>query len=532
MIREIDLRLRPEVAGDPEKLVRAVAKAIGSKPDTINDWRVTRRSVDARKPQVWVNLRVIAATDSDFKVTPAFEPVHFGDVSQSDRQVVIVGAGPAGLFAALRAIEAGIRPIVLERGEDVDSRRESLARINRERQINPESNYCFGEGGAGAFSDGKLFTRSKKRGNVNDVLALLVQFGASPEILVDSHPHIGSDRLPLIIASIRKQIISSGGEVRFNTKVTDLIIEDGRLTGVETENGDKFYGPVILATGHSARDVYRMLKRLDVPMEAKGLAIGVRLEHPQHLIDSIQYHSPDGRGRWLPAAPYSFVTQADGRGVYSFCMCPGGVIVPAGTADGELVVNGMSASARASHWANSGMVVQINPGDFPEYSQFGEFEMLELQQDLERKFFQAAGKSIVAPAQRMSDFVNGRESKNLPPSSYLPGLVPARLDLLLPPFIANRLKSGFKDFGRKAKGFLTKDATMIGLESRTSAPVRIPRDKETMMHPNVPGLYPAGEGAGLAGGIVSAAIDGRNCVDALSKAFASEQKAENHNNTN
>ncbi|MBD5283615.1 MAG: FAD-binding protein [Bacteroides sp.] len=516
MISEIDLRLRPEIAGTPELLEREVARQLKVKTDAINEWRVTRRSVDARKPQVYVNLRVMAATGKDRKITPAFEPVKFGNVADSDRQVVIVGAGPAGLFAALRAIEAGIRPIVLERGEDVDSRRESLARINREKQINPESNYCFGEGGAGAFSDGKLFTRSKKRGNVGDVLALLVQFGASPEILVDSHPHIGSDRLPLIIASIRKQIIASGGEVRFNTKVTDLLIENGEVKGAETENGDRYFGPVVLATGHSARDVYRMLKRLGIRMEPKGIAMGVRLEHPQHLIDQIQYHSQSGRGSYLPAAPYSFVTQAEGRGVYSFCMCPGGVIVPAGTSQGELVVNGMSASARASHWANSGMVVQINPGDFPEYSRFGEFEMLELQQDLERRFFEAGGNSIVAPAQRMTDFVNGRDSKNLPPSSYLPGLIPARLDLLLPPFIADRLRSGFKDFGRKAKGFLTKDATMIGLESRTSAPVRIPRDKETMVHPEVKGLYPAGEGAGLAGGIVSAALDGQNCIDALS----------------
>ncbi len=515
MIHEIDLKLRPEIAASPETLLREVANKLSVSPSKINDWRIIRRSVDARKPVIWVNLRVIAATGSDKEVTPPFNPVKFPNVIGADRQVIIVGAGPAGLFAALRAIEKGIRPIVLERGEPVDERREALARINREGKINPESNYCFGEGGAGAFSDGKLFTRSKKRGNVSDVLALLVQFGANPDILIDSHPHIGSDKLPIIISEIRRQIIASGGDVHFHTKVTDLIMEDGEVKGVVTKDGEKYRGPVILATGHSARDVYRMLKRLEIPMEAKGIAMGVRLEHPQHLIDQIQYHSPSGRGEFLPAAPYSFVTQADGRGVYSFCMCPGGVIVPAGTADGELVVNGMSSSARASHWANSGMVVQINPGDFPEYKQYGEFEMLELQQDLEKKFFKAAGDSIVAPAQRMTDFVNGRDSKNLPPSSYIPGLVPARLDTLLPPFISTRLKEGFKIFGRKAKGFLTKDATMIGLESRTSAPVRIPRDKVTMMHPDVPGLYPSGEGAGLAGGIVSAAIDGRNCVDAL-----------------
>lgn len=524
MVKEIELKVSPETAGDRKALLSDVAKAVGISPGKVNDWRVGRRSVDARKPQIWVNLRVLVATGSDQKVLPPFEPVSFGDVSNSPNRVIIVGAGPAGLFAALRAIELGIRPIVLERGEPVEKRRESLALINREKQINPVSNYCFGEGGAGAFSDGKLFTRSKKRGNVSDILSLLVQFGGSPDILIDSHPHIGSDKLPGIIAAIRTQIIASGGEVRFNTKVTDLIIEDGRTAGVVTESGEKFLGPVVLATGHSARDVYRMLKKAGVKMEAKGIAVGVRLEHPQHLIDQIQYHSPAGRGEWLPAAPYSFVAQADGRGVYSFCMCPGGVIVPAGTDYGELVVNGMSASARASHWANSGMVVQINPGDFPEYGVHGEFELLELQQDLERKFFKAAGNSIVAPAQRMTDFVNGRDSKNLPPSSYLPGIEPARIDKLLPPFIAERLKEGFKTFGRRAKGFLSKDATLIGLESRTSSPVRIPRDKETMENPSRPGLYPAGEGAGLAGGIVSAAIDGRNCIDALAKNISSDPK--------
>lgn len=522
MISEIDLRVPPEVASDPKALLREIANALSISPSQVNDRRIIRRSVDARKPRILVNLRIVVATGSDRKITPSFNPVKFGDVRDSKETVIIVGAGPAGLFAALRAIENGIRPILLERGESVESRRETLARINRERKINTESNYCFGEGGAGAFSDGKLFTRSKKRGSASEILELLVQFGANPEILIDSHPHIGSDKLPHIISAIRNQILESGGEVRFNTKVTNLLMENGEVKGVETEDGQKFYGPVVLATGHSARDIYMMLKRLEIPLEPKGIAIGVRLEHPQHLIDSIQYHSPAGRGEYLPAAPYSFVTQVDGRGVYSFCMCPGGVIVPAGTGDEELVVNGMSASARAGHWANSGMVVQINPGDFPEYGKYGEFELLELQKDLEKKFFLAASNSIVAPAQRMTDFVNGRDSKNLPPSSYLPGIEPARLDKLLPPFITERLKEGFKVFGRKAKGFLSKDATMIGLESRTSAPVRIPRDKETMMHPDVPGLYPSGEGAGLAGGIVSAAIDGRNCIDALTKRARNE----------
>lgn len=531
MIQEIEIRVAPEIAATDQALLRVVAQKAGlrgnenSKPAFgINDWRIVRRSVDARKPQIVVNLKVLIATGKDMKVSPAYKPVSFLPVSPSAPSVVIVGAGPAGLFAALRALEHGIRPILLERGECVDERRQTLARINREKKIIRESNYCFGEGGAGAFSDGKLFTRSKKRGNIGEVLELLVQHGADENILVDSHPHIGSDRLPAIIKAFREQIIACGGEVRFKTRVTELLIDKNRVTGVRSDSGDEYHGSVILATGHSARDVYEMLHRNGIRMEAKGIAVGVRLEHPQHLIDSIQYHNPRGRGQFLPAASYSFVTQADGRGVYSFCMCPGGVVVPAATDDGELVVNGMSASARASYWSNSGMVVEIRPGDFPEYESYGSFEMLALQRDLERRFFEAANGSIEAPSQRMTDFVAARDSKTLPPSSYLPGLIPARLDHLLPPFIARRLQEGFKSFDRKARGFLSKDAVLIGLESRTSAPVRIPRDPECLAHPDFPGLYPCGEGAGLAGGIVSAAIDGRRCMDAIAASLVSESQ--------
>lgn len=513
MIKEITLRVSPEVAGTPKLLEKKVFGTAGCK---VNDWKIVRRSVDARKRDILINLTIRIASDNDSVVPSGFVPVSFPNVNDSKTVIVIIGAGPAGLFAALKCISLGMRPIVLERGKDVDSRRLDIAKLNRERRIDPESNYCFGEGGAGTFSDGKLYTRSKKRGNPTEVLSLLVQHGAKENILIDAHPHIGSDRLPGIMKSIRQTIINSGGEVRFQTRAEKIIIEDKEVKGVVTQHGEEIKTRyVILATGHSARDVYRNLCRDGVKMEAKGLAVGVRLEHPQELIDRIQYHNPAGRGKWLPAAEYSFVTQVDGRGVYSFCMCPGGVIVAAGSGSEELVVNGMSASARSSIWANSGMVVEIRPGDFPEYSDRGVFEMLDMVEDLERKFYSESGNSITAPAQRMSDFVEAKDSTNVPPSSYLPGLYEARLDKMLPPFIASRLQKGFKDFGRKANGFLTNQAILIGLESRTSSPVRIPRDKETLCHTEVMGLYPAGEGAGYAGGIVSAAIDGMRCAEQI-----------------
>lgn len=522
MIKDISLRVSPETASSPQQLASKVYGAAGCK---VNDWKVVRRSIDARKRDIMINITVRIASDDDREVPSGYEPVEFPDVSSSKETVIIVGAGPAGLFGALECIRLGMRPIVLERGKDVDSRRLDIATLNREKRIDPESNYCFGEGGAGTFSDGKLYTRSKKRGNPAEVLSLLVQHGAKEEILIDSHPHIGSDLLPGIMKRIRQTIIDCGGEVLFRTKAERLIIKDGSVKGVVTADGTEVEGDaVILATGHSARDVYRNLARDGVKMEAKGLAIGVRLEHPQHTIDRIQYHNPAGRGRWLPAAEYNFVTQADGRGVYSFCMCPGGVVVAAGSGQAELVVNGMSASSRSSIWANSGMVVEVRPGDFPEYSGRGEFEMLDFVEDLEHKMYEASG-SIEAPAQRMKDFTEGKNSKNLPPSSYIPGLYEARLDQLLPPFIATRLQKGFQEFGRKAKGFLTNDAILIGLESRTSSPVRIPRDKETLCHLEVKGLYPAGEGAGYAGGIVSAAIDGMRCARSIKQHLFSSQPA-------
>lgn len=521
MTEDIQLRLRPEEAGSPERLTKAVRDKL-RKGAKLNDYRIIRRSIDARKQQIYMNLTVRVATDNDMEVKSVWTPVEFTPVSDDAKRVVIVGAGPAGLFASLEALRHGIKPIILERGHDVDTRRRDLAGISREKKINPRSNYCFGEGGAGAYSDGKLYTRSKKRGNIRDVLELLVQHGASENILADAHPHIGSDKLPHVIRNIRENIIAHGGEVHFDTCVEELDIHDGKVVGVRTDKGDFSADALVIATGHSAHDTFRALHRQGLPMEAKGIAIGVRLEHPQELIDRIQYHSPKGRGKYLPAAEYSFVTQSDGRGVYSFCMCPGGVVVPAGSSDCELVVNGMSASARSGRWANSGMVVEIHPGDFPEYAESGAMEILELQEDLEQGLFKACSESIIAPAQRMTDFVEGRVSKTLPPTSYAPGVRSMDFNELLPDFISRRLAEGFKEFGRKAKGFMTPEGVMIGLESRTSSPVRMVRDNETLSSIGFDNVFPAGEGAGYAGGIVSAAMDGMKCVKAWAEQLNKE----------
>lgn len=514
MIKDIDIRLEPSKVVSETELKKAAAHFLHINIAEINDLRIIRKSIDARKSRILINLKLRVAIGEDKKVEAVENPIELIPVADNAHVVAIVGAGPAGLFAALECIRCGLKPIVFERGKDVDSRRKDIADISRNKKINPDSNYCFGEGGAGAFSDGKLYTRSKKRGSNEEVLQFLVQFGASPDILIESHPHIGSDKLPKIIKNIRNAIIQNGGEVRFETVVKSLIIKEGIVVGVETSNGPVKASAVILATGHSAHDTMRVLKDQGVEMLPKGIAIGVRLEHPQNLIDRIQYHSKEGRGEYLPAAEYSFLTRVDDRGVYSFCMCPGGVVVPAGSGDGELVVNGMSASARAGKWANSGMVVEILPGDFPEFGKYGPLEMLELQENLEKTFFEKSGKSIVAPAQRMVDFTEGKISGSLPASSYAPGLYSADFNSLLPGFIANRLSRGFIDFGRKAKGFLTNDAILIGLESRTSSPIRMIRDNETLQSVSVAGLFPAGEGAGYAGGIVSAAIDGIRCARA------------------
>ena len=519
MIAQTTLRVTPREAADPEGLRLRAARDLDIPPGNINDLKIVRRSIDARQRNVMVNITVSVATDDDRKVRGEADSIVFQQTGVDSPVAIIVGAGPAGLFAALRALELGIRPIVVERGKDVDSRRRDITALCRSGVVDAESNYCFGEGGAGTFSDGKLFTRSKKRGNVSEVLQILHQHGADENILIESHPHIGSDRLPGVIRNIRQTILDHGGDIFFDTRMEKLLTEKGEVCGIVTADGRRFRGPVILATGHSARDVYRTLHASGIKLEPKGFAMGVRLEHPQALIDRIQYHSPQGRGQYLPAAEYNFVCQADNRGVYSFCMCPGGVIVPAASSPGESVVNGMSASARASRWANSGMVVEIRPGDFPDYAQFGPLSLMEFQADVERKFFEASGETLNAPAQRMKDFTEGKMSATLPPTSYVCGIHPERLDLLLPEAIATRLQKGFLEFGRRSKGFLTNEACLIGLESRTSSPVRIPRDPVTLHHPDFPGLYPAGEGAGYAGGIVSAAMDGRRCMDAVAKHY-------------
>lgn len=511
MQQTIDLRVEPKVAATEMLLTAAVSTAMSLDANRIKGLRIVRRSIDARQRRVMVNLSVKVWVDEVPETTSLIVAEKFEPLPADAPQAIVVGAGPAGLFAALRLIQLGVKPIVLERGKDVDSRRVDMAKISRENVVDPDSNYCFGEGGAGAFSDGKLYTRSKKRGPVDTVLNVLAQHGASEDILVDAHPHIGTDKLPRVIKAMRETIINCGGGVKFSTRATGLIFNDlGDVTGVETASGEKYEGPVILATGHSARDVYEFLQKSKVALEPKGLAIGVRLEHPQALIDQIRYHSRQGRGKYLPAAEYTMLTRVDGRGVYSFCMCPGGFIIPAASADGQLVVNGMSPSNRGTRWANSGMVVEILPEDIPdgETPEETQLKMMRMQERIERSFWEEAGRTQNAPAQRMTDFVNSRPSADLPSTSYPPGIHPARIDRLLPKAISRRLQEAFKEFDKKNRGFLTPEAALIGAETRTSSPVRVPRHPESLVHVEVKGLYPCGEGAGYAGGIVSAAIDG------------------------
>ena len=537
MIQEFQIRVLPEQAANEQSLKQFIGRDKGLDIRTIHALRILKRSIDARQRTIYVNLKVRlyineVPQDEEF-IRTIYNKV------EGKPQVIVVGAGPGGLFAALRLIELGLRPVVVERGKNVRDRKIDIARISREHKVAPESNYSFGEGGAGAYSDGKLYTRSKKRGNVNKILNVFCQHGASTSILADAHPHIGTDKLPRVIENMRNTIIECGGEVHFETRMDSLIIEKNKITGIETNTGKTFKGPVILATGHSARDVYRWLYDNGIEMETKGIAVGVRLEHPSMLIDQIQYHNKNGRGKYLPAAEYSFVTQVEGRGVYSFCMCPGGFVVPAASGPHQIVVNGMSPSNRGSKWSNSGMVVEIRPEDLAENNLFTEelktkseelkatnknhgqwttdhcpLTMMYFQEALEASCWQQGNMRQTAPSQRMVDFTRKKLSYDLPDSSYSPGLVSSPLHFWMPAFITDRLSKGFQQFGKSSHGFLTNEAVMIGVETRTSAPVRILRDNETLQHVTVNGLFPCGEGAGYAGGIVSAGIDGEKCAEA------------------
>ena len=550
MTNEYQIRVTPEVAAQEDRLRRWVADEQGIDERTIYGIRILKRSIDARQRQIFVNLKVRAYINEQ-PHDEEFVRTEYPNV-EGRPQVIVVGAGPGGLFAALRLIELGLRPIVLERGKDVHERKKDLANITKTQRVDAESNYCFGEGGAGAYSDGKLYTRSKKRGNTDKILNVFCQHGASTAILADAHPHIGTDRLPKVIEAMRNTIINCGGEVHFQTKMTRLILrgvrseeggvripvvgENARVVGVEAEDyshstlhtphsSKEFLGPVILATGHSARDVYRYLADAKIEIETKGIAVGVRLEHPSQLIDQIQYHSKQGRGRYLPAAEYSMVTQVDGRGVYSFCMCPGGFVIPAATDKEQIVVNGMSPACRGTQWSNSGMVVEVRPEDLDHNQEIitdnqDPLRVMHFQEELEKTCWLQGNMRQTAPAQRMADFVNGRLSYDLPKSSYAPGLISSPLHFWLPKMISKRLQEGFKTFGRNAHGFLTNEAVMIAVETRTSSPVRIVRDRETLQHVRIQGLFPCGEGAGYAGGIVSAGVDGERCAESVAQYLA------------
>lgn len=542
MIHEYQLRILPEQAASEQSLKQYIGREKGLDVRTINAIRILKRSIDARQRTIYVNLTIRVFVNE----TPSEEEFKRTDYPNVEGRpaVIVVGAGPGGLFAALKLIELGLRPIVIERGKNVRERKEDLARISREHKVDAESNYSFGEGGAGAYSDGKLYTRSKKRGSVEKILNVFCQHGASPTILSDAHPHIGTDKLPRVIENMRNTILACGGEVHFQTRMESILIEGQKVKGIETNTGKTFLGPVILATGHSARDVYRWLYAHGVQLETKGIAIGVRLEHPSMLIDQIQYHNKNGRGKYLPAAEYSFVQQVDGRGVYSFCMCPGGFVVPAASGPHQLVVNGMSPSNRGTKWSNSGMVVETRPEDlllpemqlqaepFPESNEslteelilrdgkqpegtIHTLAMMRFQEKLEQICWQQGNMRQTGPSQRMVDFTRKKLSYDLPATSYSPGLVSSPLHFWMPSFLSERLSKGFQLFGKSSRGFLTNEAVMIAVETRTSSPVRIVRDKDTLQHLTVEGLFPCGEGAGYAGGIVSAGIDGERCAEAV-----------------
>lgn len=528
MHKTIEVQLSPQEAFDESQFRHILSDKLHIPDNGSQIINPIRRSIDARGKNVMVKVLV--------EVTPAAEarPVityqkNYPDVSKAD-PVIIVGSGPAGLFAAIRLIELGVKPIVLERGKDVQTRRRDIAAINKDHIVNTESNYCFGEGGAGTYSDGKLYTRSKKRGDIRRILEMLVAHGAHEDILFDAHPHIGTNKLPKLVATLRESIRQAGGEIHFNTKVVDFIIQDGEIHGVKTQEGESLKAAaVILATGHSARDIFELLHRKHINIEAKPFALGVRVEHSQQLIDQIQYHCLVDRGPYLPASSYALVHQAKikgvERGVFSFCMCPGGFIVPAATAPGEVVVNGMSPSRRDSKYANSGIVMSVEESDFTNYAKFGPLAGMYFQAAVEQLACQAAGGTQAAPAQRLVDFVEKKNSSSLLDTSYQPGLAAINLHEILPGFIAEGLRQGFRNFGSKMKGYLTNEAQIVGVESRTSSPVRIPRDKETLEHIEVKRLFPCGEGAGYAGGIVSAAMDGERCAEAVVLKYVKNNKS-------
>ena len=511
MPRELQLQVSPEIAHNELLLNEHVAKLMQISSKEIQKVVVVKRSIDARQKAIKFNIKANVFLKSEKFIPQKIELPDYKNVSNK-QEVIVVGAGPAGLFAALQLIELGLKPIVIERGKDVRGRRRDLKAINRDGIVNEDSNYCFGEGGAGTYSDGKLYTRSKKRGDVDRILQLLVGFGATPEILVEAHPHIGTNKLPQIIQDIREKIIECGGQVLFETRVTDFLIKSNEIQGVQLQNGDKIYSnKVILATGHSARDIFELLDRKKIFIEAKPFALGVRAEHPQQLIDKIQY-SCDYRGEYLPPAPYSIVKQINGRGMYSFCMCPGGVIAPCATSPGEVVTNGWSPSKRDQVTANSGIVVELKLEDFKPFAKFGALAGMEFQKAIEQKAWQLAGSTQKVPAQRMIDFTQNKVSATIPKTSYVPGTTSVEMGQVFPGFLSQIMREGFKEFGKTMRGYLTNDAILHAPESRTSSPVRIPRDNETLEHLQIKGLYPCGEGAGYAGGIISAAIDGEKCA--------------------
>jgi uncharacterized protein len=518
MQKTLTIKVLPSEAADEQKIKTILASAAGVKKSQVKGYQVQKKSLDARSRQAWFHLTLNAFIDEPFQERPLL-PLELKDVTHAARRVIVVGAGPAGLFAALRLIELGIKPIVLERGKDVRARRRDLAAMNKQGIVNPESNYCFGEGGAGTYSDGKLYTRSTKRGDVQRILGILHHFGAEEKILYEAHPHIGTNKLPHIITAMREQIVECGGKVLFEKKLTDFTIENHRITSVLTADGDELHGDaVILATGHSARDIFQLLHDKHLEIHFKPFALGVRVEHPQSLIDTAQYHC-DVRSEYLPPASYSLVQQVDGKGVFSFCMCPGGIIAPAATSPGEVVVNGWSPSKRNNPYANSGIVVNIEEKDIQAYKKYNALAGMHFQQSVEYKAYEAGGGKLVAPAQRLVDFANNVISSTLPDCSYLPGIHSTDLREVLPPFVHTSLQQAFKEFGKKIRGYYTNDAVVVATESRTSSPVRIPRHPDTYHHPQVKNLYPCAEGAGYAGGIVSAAMDGERLANAIAAVY-------------